>query len=325
MEEVHTMMKAKDASYKKTDHEKHQHMKEGSLLKDILKQGKKGDRAAVLHYNNYIKSLLSIHKENWKPLNWDDFSLSPEPKLPLRLSLNQDIAEQEYRAYIPSVLDRMLGQSKKKISDLMMNTEQAKRYDDLIYNASLREFKNEYQDWKKIQCIAKGVKSGELRAYEDAIEFFSPFKEIIQQGAKLECEFFSNHVTAHLYLQWAQIIPDYIVSQTATGKVLTSQMPEYRFNEICHHHLCASALRLGRDIFALLPVGFVVVNAYADLTDKTTGIIQKQAILSVRFGRTEAAELNVRNLGGPDYLIEFTHQIDFSVDTGFSPIQPLSS
>jgi hypothetical protein len=325
MEQLHNMMKAEDASYKKTSRKNYQHMKEGSIFKEILKQIKKGDRAAVLNYNNYIKSLLSIHKESREPFNWDDVSTAPEPKLPLRLSLNQDIAEQEYRAYAPSVLDKMLGQCKKKMNDLMKNTEQAKRYDDLIYNASLREFRNEYQDWEKIQCIAKGIKIKEVSAYQEAIDFFNPFEEIIQQGARPECEFYSDHVIANLNLHWAEIIPDYIVSQTASGKVLNSEMPDYRFNEICHHHVCACALRLGRDIFALLPVGIVLVNAYACLPDKKSGGTQKQVILSIKFNRTALTQLHIGSRSGPEYLADFSHHIDFSADHGFSPIQPLNS
>ncbi|MET1055530.1 MAG: hypothetical protein ABWY16_09495 [Pedobacter sp.] len=301
-------------------------MKEASTFKEILKQQiKKGDVAAVVNYDNYINLLLSIHKDSSETFNWDNFAGKPEPKLPLRLSVNQDIAEQAYKAYEPTVLDKMLGQSKKKLKDLMKNTEQAKRYDDLIYNAALKEFRAEHQNWEKIQFIAKGIKNEDPAAYQQAIEFFNPFQQLIQLGAKLRCESFSEYVIAHLNLHAEEIIPDYIVSQTEAGKVRKSQMPELKFNEICHHHVCACALRVGREIFALLPVKCVFVNAYSFLPERAGGVNEKQVILSVKFTRSELLKLNFNALSGPDHLAAFSHNMDFSVNSGFLPTQPVTN
>jgi len=324
MEEVNSMIRARDSSRKGSVRKTHHQMK-GPVFKELYKQIKKGDLTAVVSYNNYIRSLLSIHQDSRGILNWDDFREIPEPKLPLRPSLNQDIAEEEYKAYQPTMLDKILGQRKKKLSDLMKNTEQAKRDDDLIYNASLKEFKNDHQEWKKGQLIAVGVKNKEPVAYQQAIEFFEPFKQILQLGAKVDCESFTDYIIAHLNFHWAEVIPDYMVTQTAAGKVLSSQMPDLKFNEICHHHVCASALRTGREIFALLPIGCVLVHAYANLPDKKTGSAQKKIILSVKFTRTALQELNFSTLNGPDFFPGFPHHMDFSVEDGFLPTQPLSN
>lgn len=324
MEEVRSMKKAKNAFHAKTELEKHLPMKGAAVYTEILKQLKKGDRAAVVTYNNYITSLLSVHTHSPETLNWDDYSNAHEPKLPLRQSLNQDVADQEYRSYAPTILDKIFGQCKKKMSDLMKNTEQAKRYDDLIYNASLKEFRNEYQDWEKGQRIAKGVKNSEPEAYQQAIEFLDPCEQLTQMGTRVRIESHADHVVAHLNFHLTEMIPDYVVSHTPAGKVLKTEMPVQRFHELCHHHICASALRIGREIFAVLPVDTVLVHAYTFLPDATSGGTHKELILSVKLTHKEMQELDFKTLSGPDHLAGFSPSIDFTLQNGFSPVLPLS-
>jgi len=325
MEEVNHMMSAAFASYKKPEREKHQHLKEGPAFPEILKkQLKKGDTNVLINYNSYIDSLLYIHKESSAAVDWEQFTEQAEPKLPVRLSLNQDIAEKEHEAYEPTVLDKMLGQSKKKKKDLIKNAEQARRYDDLIYNAALREFRNEHQDWVKGQLIGKGIREGDPVAFQQAIEFFNPLYPLIQLGAKLHFESLNDTMIVHLHLCPEQIIPDYLVSQTASGKLLKTKMPEFKFNEICHHHVSACALRTGREIFALLPVKTVFVNIYSYVPAKAEAN-EKRVILSVKFTRTELLELDFMTAGAADYLAHFTHNIDFSLVTGFSHAIPLTN
>jgi hypothetical protein len=318
------MMRTKDASHQKTDRAKHHHMKHESTFKEILRQVKKGDPAGLQNYNKYIKSLLSIHTQSRENFNWDLFISSPEPRLPQRLSLNQDIAERECLAYEPTVLDRIFGQSKKKLCDLMKNTEQAKRYDDLIYNAALKQFKAEYQDWQKGQVIARGIKNAEPAAYQQAIEFFKPYQQITASGARLECESFDDCIITHLNLHWEDIVPDYMVSQAASGKILHSQMPDLKFNEICYHYLCSCALRIGVETFALLPLSRVLVNAYANLPDKDSGTAAKKVILSAKLSRTELMKINLKMLTAPEYLSVFSPQINFAPHAGFSATELLT-
>lgn len=295
----------------------------GSAFHEILKkQVKKGDLNAISNYDNYIKSLLSIHKEFSETLSWEQFIGTPEPKLPERQSLNQDIAEQEYKAYIPTVLDKMLFQCKNKKNELIKNAEQAKRYDDLIYNAALKEFRNEHRNWTKAQLFTKGIRNGDLKAYQHAIQFFNPFQSIVKLGAKLECEFFSEYIIAHMNLHPEEMIPDYIVSQASTGKILKQEMPIFNFNEICHQHVCSCSLRIAREIFTLLPVQSVFVKTYA-APEKPEERYEERVMLTVKFGRAEFLELNLKTGHAADYIAKFPHNIDFSTTGGFSLAKPL--
>ncbi|SEB05320.1 hypothetical protein [Pedobacter hartonius] len=311
---------------KKADREIHTTGKGRIAFHQDLKQKiKKGSLDAVSYYNQYIKSLLSIHKESSETLNWDQLVNEPEPKLPLRQSLNQGRAEQEYRDYRPTVLDKMLGQSKKKKKELLRKAEQAKRNDDMIYNATLREFKNNRQDWKTIQLIIKGIREADPAAYKDAIEFFDPFHQISQFGSILQYETFSEHIVVNLHVNSTEIVPDYIVCEATSGKVTHSEMSMPEFHELCHHHLCGSVLRVGRETFALLPVKFVYVNVYSNLWNTATGLAESKVVLSVKFNPDDLMKMNFNALNGPDYLTNFQHNLDFSISKGFSPTQVLKN
>lgn len=326
MEEVNSMTGTSRTSYFKSEGKKNHQDKDAVPFLELLhKQLRKGDQNAVLNYNNYIQSLLCIHKECAETPIPEKFPASAEPKLPVRQSLNQDIAEQELSSYAPTVLDKVLGQSKKKISNLMKNTEQAKRYDDLIYNAALREFRNDHQKWIRIQRITGGIREGNTAAFDEAIEFFEPFLPLIRLGAELRCESFTEHIIAHLYLHTLGMIPDYLVSQAASGKVLKTKMPESRFNEICHHHVCACALKIGRELFNLLPVRDVYVNAYVHIPENKHGGAKDKVVLSVKFTRDELLQINFSQHTPPEHIANFEHQMEFSVITGFSGVRTLFS
>jgi len=291
---------------------------------DIKQKIKKGGLEVVTYYNKYIESLLSIHKESSESLNWDNLINEPEPKLPLRLSLNQDKAEQEYRDYQPTVLDKMLGQSKNRKKELLKKAELAKREDDLVYNATLREFKSNHQNWTTIQLITKGIREANPAAYKDAIEFFDPFRQISRFGAILQYETFSEHIVVNLHLNSTDIVPDYIVTEASPGKVSHSEMPAPAFHELCHRHVCCSVLRVGRETFALLPVKYVYVNVYSSLLNTSTGLAESKVVLSVKFNPDDLMKLNFNTLNGADYLANFQHNLDFSVSKGFSAVVRMS-
>jgi hypothetical protein len=322
MATVNNFIKAATAAYNKAEPEAYLHNNDANVSHGDLKVLiKKGGAGAIPGYNKYIESLISVHKESDEILNWKDFIDQPEPGLPARQSMNQDLAEKAHMTYKPGIVDKLLGQSKRKAKALLKKAEQAKRMDDLIYNATLKEFKNNQQNWTKIQLIIKGINAADPAAYKDAIDFFDPFRHVSRFGCSLQCEAFSERLVVNLYVNLNEVVPDYIVCQAAWGKVVRSKMPMPKFHELCHDHICGSVLKVGKEAIALLPVKLVFVNVYSSLPDTSTGYTENKMILWIKFNPSDLVKVDSKTTNGSNYLANFPHKIDFSLNRGFSPIQ----
>jgi hypothetical protein len=325
MTTVKSQVRTANASYKRAVREEQRKTREAAKLQqeNLKQQIKNNNIAAIRNYNEYIESLLSIHKECSESLNWECYATEPEPKLPVRQSAKQDEAEYHYKIYKPSILDIVLVQNKKKLKDLFNKIELAKQADDRIYNAVLKEFKNNVDDWKKIQDITKGISEADPLAYKNAIDFFDPFSQISHLGTQLGCEVFSDHITVNMYVNAEEVIPNYVLSQTPSGRLSNKKLTVSKFNEIYRDYVCGCALRVARETFALLPVRFVFLNTFAGISNNGTGQVESKAILSVRFDPYNLKALNFDTESCHDALIKFPRHMKFTKAHGFSGIEIL--
>ncbi len=88
-------------------------------------------------------------------------------------------------------------------------------------------------------------------------------------------------------------------------------MPRGVFHGIYLDYLCGCALRVAREIFALLPVDTVLITAAADTVDSHTGQTLEQPVLSTVFPRPEFARLNFDQLDPSDAVELFQCRGDF--------------
>lgn len=326
MTTVKGFIKAANTSYKRAARKQRVNLTEAAKhQQQNLKQQIKDDSInAVQTYNEYIQSLLSVHKECIERIDWDSFSQEPCPKLPFKQAIKQFEAEYNYQTYEPSFMDYVLLKSKKKLNSLLEKIELAKHADDLIYNGILKEFKNDAESWRKIQSITKGVRAEDPVAYKDAIDFFDPLAQVSQLGSQLEFEIFSHYIIVNVYINPDIVIPDYVLSQAASGKLSNRKMTKQEFNKLYQDYVCGCVLRIAREIFALLPVAFVFVNAVTDLLNTATGYTESKVILSVKFDHDKLEGLNFETLDCSDSLVNFPHHMKFSVNDGFSGLDVLA-
>ena len=86
----------------------------------------------------------------------------------------------------------------------------------------------------------------------------------------------------------------------------------------------ALALRVGRELFAFLPVEMVVVDVQANLLNTRTGHQGIETILSVAMSRAVFAALNFERLDPSDAMENFPHRMNFRKAAGFDPVEPFS-
>jgi len=310
MTTVNHLINPTGTSYKRALREQQKNTVETTkrLLQKLKQQIKDNNINAADTYDEYLSSLLSVHKASSERIDWASFSLAPHPKLPVKESKKQFEAEYNYQTYEPTFLDYITLQHRKKMGDLLDKIELAKHADDLIYNAILKEFRNEAQDWKKIQAITNGIREGEVAAYQKAIDFFDPFAAISLPGIQVLCETFNDHIIVNLHLNAAKVIPDYVINRTADGRLSNTLLNVSDYNRLLHDYACGCALRSAREIFALLPVNFVSVNIVAELVNSSIAETQRKTILSIKFDQENLRKLDFNTMNCQALLAVFSHE-----------------
>jgi hypothetical protein len=100
-------------------------------------------------------------------------------------------------------------------------------------------------------------------------------------------------------------------------------IPTSRFNEIYQDYVCSCILRIGKEIFALLPVHEVLVNAMARLLNTSTGMHEEQIIVSVLIENEILKKLNFDLLDPSDSISNFKNNMNFKKLEGFYPVSEL--
>lgn len=117
-----------------------------------------------------------------------------------------------------------------------------------------------------------------------------------------------------------KVIPEKALSLTKTGKLSEKNIPKTIFFDLYQDYVCSSALRISRDMFALLPVDNVFVHAYENQINPATGYQEKTPILSVKYDKITMNRLNFTNLDPSEALTNFQHNMNFRKTKGFGEV-----
>lgn len=90
-------------------------------------------------------------------------------------------------------------------------------------------------------------------------------------------------------------------------------LPVEQYNDLLQDYVCGCAIRIARDIFALLPLRSVLINAIDNGED----------ILSVKFKKRSFETLNFSRIDASDTVEQFEYRMNFNLHDGFKPIIPI--
>jgi len=285
------------------------------------------ERAAyeVEVYENYIDLITSLHKESSSPWNWEEIFKSEPPPKPQKSSKNEKLAIQNLQNYKPSFFDKIFHRVDSKQNQFISKIEEAKKLDEELFQKAIDEYNQKYQEWERIHKLAERILAGELEAYVDIIKQVNPFSEINHLGTSLDFKP-SNKSTIEINLnvKGEDVIPKEIKTLLRSGKLSIKKMPKTKFYELYQDYVCSAALRIAREIFALLPIDFALITVNADLLNTKTGLIEKQAILSVIIPKDTIKKINFDYLDPSDSMDNFVHRMNFKGTKGFLPIEKLT-
>lgn len=320
-------MRSSAATYRRHERAQQRRTREAARQYKIQQREKEIVTAAdaVEQYNEYVTVIKSMHKDTTESIDWEAMLNESPPMAPVRTDALEKAAQQKLLSYKPSLLDKIFGAGPKKIKRLTQQVGTAKEKDNAAHAERLKQFEDQKAEYEFIQVTARGVIEKDIQAYSDAMEYFQPYSDIAELGSKLTLECRPDHVTLNLQVNSTEVIPDYVLSQTSTGRLSKKKMPVTKFNELYQDYVCSSVLRVARETLAYLPVSYVVVNAVGNLFDSATGHDGEKTIVSVVITPEKLSLLNFDTLDPSDSMRNFHHRMQFSKSSGFAPVGPIDA
>ena len=285
------------------------------------------ERAAyeVQLYENRIEVLTSVHKEYSREIDWNAWVTAPEPQAPERTSSSEAEARKALRNYQPGFLDRILKREETRRTELETALAEARHADEVSHQKALRDWSSEYQEWEESRDLAKRVVAGDQSSWIESIEKLNPFSDISELGSALSFRIGESGVMeVTLHVHGEDVVPKEIKSQLKSGRLSTKKMPTSKFNELFQDYVCSCILRVASEIFAILPIDDVLVNAVDRLLDTQTGHIVESPILSVFIPRATLKSLNMNNIDPSDSMKNFVHRMNFKKTKGFARVGTLT-
>lgn len=236
---------------------------------------------AVEKYNNYMDLLQSLHNDASDWMDWEAIGIEPAPKIPVPTHDQEEMAQAKLDSFHPGFFDKVFGLTKGKIRRLEQAVEEAKTRDNANHSTRMETYRKDSSEWEQMQVFAKGILEKNVKQYKDVLSHFNPFSDVGDLGSEIRFNISEDYVELNLAVKSDEVIPKYSLTQTSTGKLSQKNLPVSRFNEIYQDYICSCVLKVAREVCALLPVKFVVVNAISELVNSANGKLEEQAVLSV--------------------------------------------
>ncbi|AUA33420.1 hypothetical protein CWR53_12850 [Pseudomonas sp. SGAir0191] len=276
-------------------------------------------------YENHVEVLLSVHKDCGDVINWKSLLNSVEPREP-SLDVTAEAATDALATYAPNFLARLFRLEARQRRALSRKVEEGKAEDLRRFQTAHSDWLQAHANWADERELAHRIINGDKQAKLDAIEAFEPFTEIAHLGSGIELIVHeSGLVEARLAIHGTHVIPSEIKSLLKSGKLSTKAMPISRFNELHQDYVCSCAVRVGRELLAILPDDLVMVTALDNVLNSSTGHLEELPILSVAFSRNTLDSLNLDAIDPSEAMKNFVHNMAFKKTQGFSAVVALDA
>ena len=271
-----------------------------------------------------VAVLKSVRHDAATPVDWQAALNAPAPSAPRYSQEFEADAQRKLDGFQPTFFERIFGSAKRRAA-LAKDLQTARESDRLRFEQWQQQYAQAYQVWDARRRLAHGVLSGDAEAYRQALDASDAFDELEELGSVARVEHLGAElVEVDVFVNSDAVIPPDIKTVTSTGKLSTKKMPVGQFYELYQDYVCGSALRVARDVFAVLPVTRVHVHAIAEMLNPQTGHLEHSAILSVAMPRETIARLRFEGLDASDSMRNFVHNMKFKKTAGFAVVEPLA-
>lgn len=275
-------------------------------------------------YENLIAVFTSIHKDCGHYWNWEEISLSNPPVEPKKSDLHEKEALNNLNNYEPGISDKLFRRGENKRKELEKAVVLASEEDNHEYLESIEVYKQELVNWELVHDLAIRILNKDNEAYMEAISNVGSLEEISELGSRVQFKIDEfNLIESELNIHDAKVIPTEEKTILNSGKLSIKPMPKTRYYGLYQDYVCSCAIRVAREIFALLPTELVIVTIIGEILNTKTGHLEDMPILSVAFPKVSLGKLNFDMLDPSDAMDNFVHNMKFIKTKGFNPVDKL--
>lgn len=158
--------------------------------------------------------------------------------------------------------------------------------------------------WAYYHEKAPAILAGDLDAYLQVIDEVRPLDDLLDYGGQFE---FGTDRASLMEVE-------YTVNE-ATLETQRREKNVIQFYDLLQDFVCSATIRVARDMFALLPVGEVVVHA----------VLDGETVLSARFDRETMNKIKFGYVDPSEVMARFAHNMAFEPGRGFAAVERLDS
>jgi hypothetical protein len=268
--------------------------------------------------------LETIHCECSAERNWHSLAVQMDPPQPEPRTVAQQAAKGKILAFKPSLMDHILFRAQAKLTELEGDYRQAIQREARDHQERLARWKTAVADAAQVRAIAGRVLREDKTVYGEILTEMLPMQalSVIVKDARmrwdsLEC------IEITLGIKDTDVIPDFVLSLTKTGKLSEKAMAKKRYWELYQDVVCAASIRAAREVFALLPFQTALVHCEASKPSSVNGSDEIGIALSVRYVRDTFTKLNFDRIDPSDSMQNFEHRMNFKRGEGFRFVESL--
>lgn len=305
--------------------EVHAWLKENAKMHAAMEKeaAKRYAAAEVEAYDLQMSGLLTLQRECGRKANWKSRSRARPPEFKAPGTPNTDAAQRQLEGYRPGFFEKLFGGAKKRQAELVAAVSHAKVADERLTQSALASHGSDMEAWKDAVAFAKLILSNDAGAFKEAVEQASWMSELEELGCKTKVVFDPSMIAhAVLTAPGEEVVPTEVKTLNAKGAVATKQMPKAKALETYQDFLCGAALRVARELTALLPLRAVLVEVYVELLNSSSGHFERSCVLSVYCPVEGLAKIDSGRADPSDAIGRFKSAMAFSRGKGMSKVKP---
>ena len=156
--------------------------------------------------------------------------------------------------------------------------------------------------WSYYHSVAPAILNGDIDTYLSVIYEVNPLDDLLDYGSSFV---FGTDDPSKMEIEFT-------VNEDALSS-LGSSVSHQEYNTVLQDFVCSTAIRIARDIFALLPVDNTIVHAE----------LRGSTILSADFDRATMSKIRFGMIDPSDTMARFSCSMDFNPATGFGSVDRL--
>jgi hypothetical protein len=274
-------------------------------------------------FENTIHLLTSMHRECSERIDWIAILEAPPPREPERNTHESFACRASLEVYTPGFFERLFGAEKKRRL-LEANLEAALAREAELFENARKRHEAALVEHREAATLARTVLAADVAAYARVIDETGCLEELDDLRCSVEARFpGAQFAHATVRADGRDLVPSEVKTLSAKGKLSAKEMPKARFWEIYQDFICGAALRVARELCAVLPLKGALIDVRAPLLNSATGHYEDTCVLSVYCPAEELDRINFSAADASSVVESFMHEMAFAKSKGMNAVDSI--